>query len=83
MSYVSANKRDNYEDQGKRLLRTFLFRTNLNLEVKNRFMDLEGNLNTTARLYKEHIYALKRRNHIMANDVWNQELAFLIEYFRK
>ena len=82
MSALSAVKKDHYEDEGKRLLRKFLFQTSLNLQVKDHFNHTQKIRLHIAHLYRTHISALKGRAEVM-DQVFEREIGYLVKQYSK
>ena len=61
MNVLSTVKKDQYEEDGIDVLRKFLFQTALNLETKDSFEHVNHIRYKIARMYRDHIEALRLR----------------------
>jgi hypothetical protein len=65
LNFTTVVKKCQFEDYGTRLLRGFLFQTNLNLQTKESFNHVNEMRYKVAAMYRRHLQALRGRSDAM------------------
>ena len=68
--------------RSKNVVREFLFHTNLNLQAKNNFNNVNEVRYKVADMYKKHLYAIEYRTGVM-DEVFDKEIGYLTKYYQK
>lgn len=74
--------KENFEERGTRLLRAFLFQTNLNLQAKDHFNHVNDMRYKVADMYRRHLNALKGRVDAM-RIVFQNQANYLQAFYSK
>ena len=75
-------KMDGFKEKAQKILRQYLFQTNLNLEAKDQFNHLQKMRYRIAEMYKRHIEALYDRVYCLSK-VFDDEIGYLVAFYQK
>ena len=82
LNVATVVRKGAFEDQGVRLLRQFLFQTNLNLQAKDSFNHVNDVRDRMAEMYRKHIAALEGRASVLSH-VFETEIGYLVKHYSK